>query len=1212
MVSYKKQIIFLVISIAVCVVFFLSIYNEVKQKTIAELNNRQMVYAQLAANGIEASFDHYLKILNYLARNPNIINLNSAGKERIEQIYDLDFARIKGISRLNARGRIMYSYPFVPDTIGRDVSGQAHVREILHGYKPVISDVFLAIQGFQAMAIHVPVFHGNTFDGTIAFLISFDELAKKYLEDINIENTGYAWVISANGTEIYCPIPGHAGKSVFDNCRDFPDIIAMAREMVKARKGITTYTFDRVGISKIGSIKKHAVYMPIYIGSTFWSIVVATPEEAAFAPMKSFRNQFIIVMLILLCVFASIAYISARIRSTQKEQQKRRQIEDNLLKSAQEVHDLYNNAPCGYHSLDKDGLIVRMNDTELSWFGYSKEEIIGKPFTNLLSDEGRRIFNLTFPGLKKQGAVKELAYDMVRKDLSTFPVLINATAVKDEAGNFVMSRSMVLDITTRKQAEDRLIESENLYRTALETTNDGISIIDTKEGKYLYVNQRLLNTIGRPDENLIGKSIGIYTHPDDRGLGRKYLKAKRKGRHDAANYELRAVKPDGSIVILSVTAIEIIYQGKPAVISFMLDITEQKRAEAALRESEAIYRTALENTNDGISIAQNGSYVYVNKKFLSTIGRPDENLIGTPVGSYMHPDDRIYIQKNREARMRGEPAPFKKYDARVIKPDNSIAIANVTNLDIIYGGKPSVMTFLLDVTEQKKTEAALRQSEEKYRTIIENIDDDYFETDLAGNIIFFNKPYSSAGYSREELLQSNNRQYTAPDMAKKIYRKFNKIYRQGNPARIMDYEVTRKDGKTAHLEMSVSLIRNAEGKPVGFRCVVQDVTERIQMEEEKKRLTTQLYQAQKMEAIGTLAGGIAHDFNNLLMGIQGYSSIMLLETDATHPHYNQFKAIQTLVQSGADLTKQLLGFARGGRYEVVPTRLNDLMAKAVNLFGRTRKEISIYEKYAPDLWIAEVDRGQIEQVLLNLFVNAWQAMPGGGSLYLETENRIMDKALAANYDLKPGRYVKLSVMDTGVGMDENTRLRLFDPFFTTKEMGRGTGLGLASAYGIIKGHSGMIDVNSVKGQGTTFSIYLPASSKEVADSEQILRNPARGEETILLIDDEKFITEVTGRLLEELGYHVLTAADGGEAVKIYSQQHTGIDLVIMDMIMPGLSGSETFDKLKTINPSVRVILSSGYSINEKAAEIMQRGVLFFLQKPYHLDELSLKVREALK
>jgi len=321
--------------------------------------------------------------------------------------------------------------------------------------------------------------------------------------------------------------------------------------------------------------------------------------------------------------------------------------------------------------------------------------------------------------------------------------------------------------------------------------------------------------------------------------------------------------------------------------------------------------------------------------------------------------------------------------------------------------------------------------------------------------------------------------------------------------------------------------------------------------------------------------------------------------------------VQTLVQSGANLTRQLLGFARAGRTEVVSTNLNDLIAKTVRLFSRTRREIRMFEKYDPDLWTADVDRGQIEQVLLNMFVNAWQAMPGGGSLYLETENVFLDESTARLHNLKTGRYVKITVTDTGVGMDETTRQRIFDPFFSTKGMGRGTGLGLASAYGIIKGHSGMISVYSEKGKGATFNIYLPASFNEPDEEETAEADPPGGRETILLVDDEKVITEVTGKLLEELGYRILTAGGGQEAVDLYRQKHAEIDLVILDMIMPGLGGSAAFDGMKAVNPSVRVILSSGYSLNGKAQAIMDKGVRFFLQKPYRLYDLAQKIREAL-
>ncbi len=386
--------------------------------------------------------------------------------------------------------------------------------------------------------------------------------------------------------------------------------------------------------------------------------------------------------------------------------------------------------------------------------------------------------------------------------------------------------------------------------------------------------------------------------------------------------------------------------------------------------------------------------------------------------------------------------------------------------------------------------------------------------------------------------------------------------------------------------------------------VLRDVTE-------QERLEQQLQQARKMEAIGSLAGGIAHDFNNLLMGIQGNASLMLLHVNTSHPHYEKLKNIEKYVENGADLTKQLLGFARGGKYEVQPTDPNDLVKKSSDMFGRTKKEISIHPKYQEGIWTVEVDRGQIEQVLLNLYVNAWQAMPGGGELYLQTENVMLDEDDVKLYDVALGKYVKISLADTGVGMDETTQRRIFDPFFTTKEMGRGTGLGLASAYGIIQNHGGFINVYSEKGVGTTFNIYLPASEKEVMEDKIVSEEVLKGTETVLLVDDEEMITEAGGELLAEMGYRVLIARSGKEAIELYKKNREEIDLVILDMIMPVTGGGETYDRLKEANPDTKVLLSSGYSINGEASEILDRGCNGFIQKPFNVKKLSQKIREIL-
>ncbi|MFH1951137.1 MAG: response regulator [Pseudomonadota bacterium] len=428
---------------------------------------------------------------------------------------------------------------------------------------------------------------------------------------------------------------------------------------------------------------------------------------------------------------------------------------------------------------------------------------------------------------------------------------------------------------------------------------------------------------------------------------------------------------------------------------------------------------------------------------------------------------------------------------------------------------------------------------------------------------------------------------------------------------MLEWEFIRKDGTIISVETAVSAIKSSDGSITGYVSVLRNITHRKKEEEEKKKLEAQLIQAQKMEAIGTLAGGVAHDFNNLLMAIQGRASIMLMNKDSSHPDFGHLRGIEGHVESAADLTRQLLGFARGGKYEVRPTDLNELIKKENRMFGRTKKEITIHGTYEENLWSVEVDRGQIEQVLLNLYVNAWQAMPGGGDLYLETENVTIDENYVKLFSIEPGRYVKISVTDTGVGMDKATQKRIFDPFFTTKEMGRGTGLGLASAYGIIKNHGGFINVYSEKGHGTTFNVYLPASEKEVIEDKKLAGDTVRGTETVLFVDDEDMIIEVAEQLLEQLGYKVLTARSGKEAIEIYEENKERIDIVILDMIMPDMSGGETYDRMRDINPKVKVLLSSGYSINGQATEILDRGCNGFIQKPFKMKELSQKLREIL-
>jgi PAS domain S-box-containing protein len=502
----------------------------------------------------------------------------------------------------------------------------------------------------------------------------------------------------------------------------------------------------------------------------------------------------------------------------------------------------------------------------------------------------------------------------------------------------------------------------------------------------------------------------------------------------------------------------------------------------------------------------------------------------------------------------------------------------------------------------RRGEEALRASEEKYRTLVENATEAIFIIQDE-KIKFSNcQTISLSGYSAEELTKISFTGLIHPDDREAVldwYRR--RVQGEKIPA-IQTYRILTKSGEELWVQFnSVPIIW--EGRPATLNFA-RDMTR-------EKKLEAQFQIAQKMEAIGSLAGGIAHDFNNLLMGIQGHVSLLLFDLDPGHPYYESLKKIEGQVKNGANLSSQLLAFARRGKYEVKPSDVNKIIQQTSSMFERTRREIHIHRKFQEGIWTIEVDRGQIEQVLMNLYVNAWQAMPEGGNLYLESRNVTLDRDHIKSFSAEPGNYVRIAVRDTGTGMDQKTRQRIFDPFFTTKEMGRGTGLGLASVYGIIKNHGGFIDVYSEIGEGTTFNIYLPVLDQKIPEEKRLSSEILSGKEIVLLVDDEEIIAEIMEKALTLAGYRVLLARGGEEAIEVYKKNQNDIDLVVLDMIMPGMNGGKVFNRLREINPGVKVILSSGYSIDGEASQIMARGCNGFIQKPFGIKELSQKIREVL-
>ena len=394
--------------------------------------------------------------------------------------------------------------------------------------------------------------------------------------------------------------------------------------------------------------------------------------------------------------------------------------------------------------------------------------------------------------------------------------------------------------------------------------------------------------------------------------------------------------------------------------------------------------------------------------------------------------------------------------------------------------------------------------------------------------------------------------------------------------------------------------------------LVTDVTD-------QRNLEYQLQHVRRMDAIGNLAGGIAHNFNNLLMGIQGNVSILFQDKTAGDPGYDELSGIERCIDSGANLTRQLLSFAKGGSYSLSMVDVNEVVEKSAGMFARTRKEINVERHLEAEPVMAEVDAAQIELALMDLYVNAWHAMPAGGTLRITTiANVTLDDIFVKPYHVEPGKYSKIEIGDTGAGMDERTIERIFEPFYTTRPIGEGTGLGLASVFGIIKKHKGIITVDSQPGGGSTFSVYLPAArileKPKQRDKLRVISSdtrPEKGSGTILVVDDEEYILNADKAMLNELGYDVLLANGGKEALRVFDEHKDNIKLLILDLIMPDLSGETVYDRIKALRPDVRVILSSGYSIEGQAESILKKGCDGFIQKPYNLNQLAQKIKEIL-
>ena len=641
--------------------------------------------------------------------------------------------------------------------------------------------------------------------------------------------------------------------------------------------------------------------------------------------------------------------------------------------------------------------------------------------------------------------------------------------------------------------------------------------------------------------------------------------------------------------------------------------TRLATVESDKRQLETELNQVFDCNPNLLCIANSSGYLTkANPAFERTLKYTESYLLSRPFREFIHPDDREFSQE-MFLLPPDNGASQKPIVNRVICRDGSVKWLEWTATRISGDGRS--LAAARDITDHILADKALRESQERFSFLIKNSSDILVIINENGRQEYVSSAAERiTGYSSEELVQKSLSDIIHPDDMPIISKFWDEA--AAHPERIvrLQYRHIHKTRGWVHLE---ALAQNCfeESSVRGIVASVRDITERMQAEADKENLQSQLLQAQKMEAIGALAGGVAHDFNNLLQAINGYTQLLLLKKNENEPDYQNLKAIQDAGFRASELVRQLLLFSRKEEMERKPLEIKYEIDQAVRMLERTiPKMIKIKTRMNGRPWAIMADPIQIEQIILNLGANAADAMPDGGELLIETQNANLENDSAPAYlGISPGRYVLVRVSDTGVGMDEETQAKIFEPFFTTKAFGKGTGLGLASVYGIIKNHGGHIKCYSEVGQGTSFNIYLPAVEQvDKKDPETAKPEPARGfGETILLVDDDRPVRETARLTLLEFGYSVVTASTGEEALGIYSSRLDEINLVILDLGMPGMGGRRCLKELLKINPEIKVILVSGYSEHGQAKKALDDGAVGYIGKPYHLTDLLSAVRNVL-
>lgn len=765
------------------------------------------------------------------------------------------------------------------------------------------------------------------------------------------------------------------------------------------------------------------------------------------------------------------------------------------------------------------------------------------------------------------------------------------------------------ELQERKRTEMALRESEARYRLLVEMAP--VAIIVHVAGLTRFVNRSALDLLRmqRP-EDLVGKPVLRFIHPSDHGIAMERMRRVLDLRLPSALGEIRMLRPDGEVIEVEIAGAPIQFEGETAAQIALLDVTQRKRTDERLR----VMQFAIDHAGEAlIWMDHETRIVYANIQACEILDYTMKELLELHLGDL---DPKFQEESSAFGERSLEWGKTVTLEREFRRRNGSVFPAEITVNRLRHETINVYVIFMRDITERKRTEQALRQSEERFRTVFEEgpLGMAIIDTDL--RFVRVNAMLCQLlGYSPAQLKEMRFSDLTLEGLENYDRDVTRRLIRGEAPSIEMNLKWRGSNGREVWVRVNATIIREPTGAPLYGLAMVEDVTRSRLAEADKQRLEDQLRQAQKMEAVGTLAGGVAHDFNNLLTGILGYATILKGEARPGSRIYNAAEIIEKAGERARDLTSQLLGFARKGKNQNIAINLEHTIRDVISLLKRTiPKSIEIRQSSEGAEFFVQGDPNQLEQVFLNLALNARDAMPQGGRLSFHTGIVLLGEEFSRqNPGMSPGSYVQVEVADTGTGIPREHQERIFEPFFTTKELGQGTGMGLAMVYGIVKNHGGAVRVESESGRGAIFRVQLPLyHPAETKPSIEEPETPLKGEGRILIVDDEEVVRNILREMLQTLGYEVVLATGGREAVAYFDKFWREIDLVILDMIMPEMGGRECFMAMRAIHPGVRAVLSTGYGRDGAAQEIINTGMIGFAQKPYRIDQLSQVVHRALR